>query len=207
MDQTSNQQDSSTSITQLRELAARQQMQNSGAPAPPSPDPSGQHHAPPAHAPPPAPGPPANAAPPGPGPPAHAHAQPQNQAQPQHQQHHIVHQPAPPVYQYPAQPVYAAPAVHKPYAAPDNPLDVFSSDSASVPCVRAGGSVISNKNLKIGILVAVLSLVIGAVPIDLILGKYLPIGRVPMGGGIIKASVLGGVSALFAGFLCGEKQT
>lgn len=78
-----------------------------------------------------------------------------------------------------------------------------------MPCIRGPKccSLSSRQNLKIGVLVAVLSLVVGAVPIDAILGKYLPIGRVPMGGGLIKASVLGGISALFVGFLCSDKQT
>lgn len=168
------QQEPSTSIAQLREMAARQQPPAQSPPAQPAPPP-----------PPPPPTPPVQ--PPAP-----------------------VYQPPPPP---PPHPVYQPPPVVPQPVAPapiqDNPLDVFSSDhSTQPPCIRnAPCSLASKQNVKIGVLVAVLSLVVGAVPIDAILGKYLPINKVPMGGGLIKASVLGGISALFVGFLCADKQT
>ena len=180
-------QEPSTSIAQLREMARQQ----TAAPPPAAPayqPNSAQTPQPPVQTPqPPAPAP-VQTQPPPPPPPPLAH----------------------PVYQPPPIPVAAHPAP-PPVAVADNPLDVFGTEVLSGPCLQshAGGSCLfgSTQNMKIGVLVAVLSLVVGAVPIDAILGKYLPINRVPMGGGLIKASVLGGISALFVGFLCGHKKT
>lgn len=102
------------------------------------------------------------------------------------------------------QPVIQQP-VHQPSNPPqDNPLDVFSSDDKV--CMGPGGkcSFGSSPNIKLGALVAILSLVVGAVPLDGMIGKYVPFNKLPMGSSLMKAMLVGGMSTVLVGFLCSK---
>ena len=129
---------------------------------------------------------------------------------PNQSQGYIVPTNAPPPYINQAQPIAS-----QQHTNTDNPLDIFGTDTRStqgapVPpcqimqnaCKQAPSSCAFDikSNFRLAAIISIVALVVGLIPIQSTIGNYIPLNRLPFGGGIAKASLIGSLSAFIIGF-------
>jgi hypothetical protein len=93
----------------------------------------------------------------------------------------------------------AQPIASQQHTNTDNPLDIFGTDTRSTqgapvaPCQMM-------QNFRLAAIISIVALVVGLIPIQSTIGNYIPLNRLPFGGGIAKASLIGSLSAFIIGF-------
>lgn len=87
----------------------------------------------------------------------------------------------------------------------DNPLDVFGGETSATQVLTppkplpSGCPMDFKTNFRLAAIIAIVALVVGMIPIEGVIGKYIPLNRLPFGGGITKASMIGSISAILIG--------
>jgi hypothetical protein len=109
----------------------------------------------------------------------------------------------------------AQPIASQQHTNTDNPLDIFGTDTRSTQgapvapcqmmqnaCKQAPSSCAFDikSNFRLAAIISIVALVVGLIPIQSTIGNYIPLNRLPFGGGIAKASLIGSLSAFIIGF-------